>query len=51
MMSINKIRRKLHKTNVILGDINAVKRGKIIQRIGRRIFGKLTGRLMRKIFK
>lgn len=50
-MSINKIRRVLHKSNVILGDVNAVMKGKILQRIGRRIFGKVTGRLMGKIFK
>jgi len=34
-----------------LGDINAVKKGKVGRRIGRRIAGKATGRMLGKIFK
>lgn len=48
---INKIRRTLYGTARILGDINAVLRGKIGQRIERRLVGKLTGRLLGKLFK
>lgn len=32
-------------------DINAIRRGKIKQRIGRRIFGKITGRIANKLFR
>jgi len=35
----------------ILGDINAVKKGKVGRRIGRRIAGKATGRFLGKLFK
>jgi hypothetical protein len=50
-MSINKTRGFLYFLAKILGDYNAVKKGKIGQRVGRRITGKITGRIMRKIFK
>ena len=35
----------------LLGDINAVKKGKVGRRVGRRIAGKATGRLFGKIFR
>jgi len=35
----------------LLGDVNAVKRGKVGRRIGRRVAGKATGRLLGKLFK
>ena len=35
----------------ILGDINAVKKGKVGRRVGRRIAGKVTGRFLGKLFK
>jgi hypothetical protein len=35
----------------ILGDINAVKKGKVGKQIGRRAAGKLTGRGLWKLFK
>ena len=50
-LSINKIRSLLYGSAKILGDINAVKKGKIGERFGRRIVGKVTGRLMGKLFK
>lgn len=50
-MSINKIRSILYFIARILGDINAVQKGKIGQRIGRRVLGKIFGRLMGRIFK
>ena len=50
-MTINTIRSVLYKVAKILGDVNAVKRGKITQRIGRRIAGKITGRLLGRFFR
>ena len=35
----------------IMGDVNAVKKGKVGQRIGRRVVGKATGRGIGKLFK
>lgn len=50
-MSINKFRSLLYSLAKILGDVNAVKKGKVGRRIGRRAAGKVTGKMMRKIFK
>lgn len=41
----------IYKMLRISNDINAIKKGKIEKRIGRRIFGKITGRLMGKLFR
>lgn len=41
----------IYKMLRISNDINAIKKGKVGRRIGRRIYGKATGRLARKLFK
>ena len=35
----------------LMGDYNAVKKGKVGQRVRRRAAGKVTGKAMRKLFK
>ncbi|MCL6495396.1 MAG: hypothetical protein K6T54_11545 [Ignavibacterium sp.] len=50
-MSINKIRTILYLLAKILGDVNAVQKGKIGQRIVRRAAGRTTGLLLHKIFR
>jgi hypothetical protein len=35
----------------LLGDVNAVSKGKVAQRVGRRVAGKAVGKVFRKIFK
>jgi hypothetical protein len=35
----------------LLGDINAIQRGRLGPRIGRRIAGRLTGRMLGKLFR
>lgn len=50
-MSINKVRKGLYKTARILGDINAVKKGKVGKRVGRRVAGRQAGKAIRKLFK
>lgn len=50
-MSINKTRGFLYWLAKFLGDVNAVKKGKVKQRVARRIAGKLTGRGLGKLFK
>jgi hypothetical protein len=35
----------------LLGDVNAVKKGKVGRRVARRAAGKVTGRGMRKLFR
>jgi hypothetical protein len=41
----------LYKLARLLGDINAVKKGRVGRRIGRRVAGKYTGRGLRRLFK
>jgi len=35
----------------LMGDYNAVKKGKVGKRVGCRVAGKATGKAMRKLFK
>lgn len=46
-MTIGKIRTVLYKLAKILGDVNAVKRGRIKQRVRNRAVGKITGRFFK----
>ena len=50
-MSIGKIRSLLYFWAKILGDLNAVLRGRIGTRIARRLAGKFTGRLLGRLFR
>ena len=53
-MNIHKTRSLLYRLAKLLGDISALssgKPGKITKRIARRITGKATGRVFRKLFK
>ena len=50
-MSISKIRSLLYGTAKLLGDVQAVEKGHIGKRIIRRIAGKVTGRILRKLVK
>jgi len=50
-MSINKTRGLLYKSARMLGDVNAVKRGRVGRRVARRATGKGIGRMLRKLFK
>ena len=50
-MSLGKLRSFLYWLGRLLGDMNAVRRGRIGRRIGRRLAGRATGRLLGRIFK
>ena len=41
----------LYSLAKLMGDYNAVKKGKVGKRMGRRVAGKATGKAMRKLFK
>jgi hypothetical protein len=45
------MRSLLYALAKLLGDLNAVQKGKIGQRVGRRVAGKATGRMFGKWFK
>lgn len=46
-----KLKSLIYKLLRISNDINSVRKGTVGRRIGRRVYGKATGRLARKIFK
>ncbi|MBM7605967.1 hypothetical protein JOC75_003995 [Metabacillus crassostreae] len=46
-MSIGKVRKVLYFISKVLGDINAVKRGKVKQRIYNKAIGKVTSKLFK----
>jgi len=50
-MSLSKIRSVLYKAAKLLGDVSAVRRGRILQRVQRRAAGKITGRLFARWFR
>ncbi len=35
----------------LLGDVNAIQKGRVGRRIGRRVAGRITGKGLRKLFK
>lgn len=45
------MRNLLYKLARLMGDVNAVKKGRVGRRVGRRIAGKATGRGLGKLFK
>ena len=50
-MRLNKVRSVLYRVARLLGDVNAIRKGRVGRRIGRRVAGKLTGRALRRLFK
>ncbi|MCK4600396.1 hypothetical protein KAU37_11360 [Candidatus Bipolaricaulota bacterium] len=50
-MSVNKARGVLYLVARLLGDVNAVQKGKVGKRVLRRVAGKGTGRALRRLFK
>lgn len=48
---MNGFRSLLYKLARLLGDVNAVKRGRVGRRIGRRIAGRATGRGLGRLFR
>lgn len=50
-VSISKVRGLLYRLARLLGDVNAVEKGKAPQRVERRIAGKFTARILGKLFR
>lgn len=50
-MSIGKTRGSLYKLARILGDVQAVRKGRVGKRIGRRVVGRYAGRGMGRLFR
>lgn len=47
-MNISKIRSILYQAARILGDVDAVRKGRVKERIGNRLIGAITSRLFRR---
>ena len=50
-MTIGKARGFLYGLARLLGDVNAVQKGRVGKRVVRRLAGKATGRALRRLFK
>jgi hypothetical protein len=50
-MTLNTLRSLFYSLARFLGDVNALRRGRIRQRLGNRIVGRIAGRLLRRIFR
>ena len=48
---ISKVRSGLYKSAKVLGDVDAVKKGKVAKRVKSRITGKIAGKTLGKINK
>ena len=49
MGKISKIRSAMYKSAKILGDVDAVRKGRVGKRIKNRILGRITGKILRKL--
>jgi hypothetical protein len=50
-LTLNKFRGLLYTLAKLLGDVQAVRKGRVGRRIARRAAGKLTGRALGRIFR
>lgn len=50
-MSISSLRGLLYRLARLLGDVNAVEKGKVPQRVERRMVGRAFGRILGKLFR
>jgi len=50
-MTISHLRRLLYKINRLLGDVNAVKRGRVRQRAEHKIIGRLAAEVLRNLWR
>jgi hypothetical protein len=48
---MSSLRSSLYTLARLMGDINAVKKGRVDRRIGRRIAGRVTGKALGRLFR
>ena len=51
VVTINHLRRLLYKFNRFLGDLNAVKHGRVVKRTENRIIGRMAGKVLRRLWR
>jgi len=50
-LTIGKIRRAAYKTGKVLGDVQAVKKNKVVRRVKNRLIGKMAAKALSGLFK
>lgn len=50
-MTAPRLRSWLYLLAAVLGDLNAIEKGRVPRRIGRRLAGRVTGRLLGRAFR
>jgi hypothetical protein len=50
-MSLSRVRSLLYRLARLLGDVNAVEKGNVPQRVERRIVGRAFGRILGRLFR
>jgi hypothetical protein len=50
-MSLSHVHGLLYRLARLLGDVNAVEKGKVPQRVKRRLVGRVFGRIMGRLFR
>lgn len=50
-MSINKLRSLLYRAASVLGDVNAVRKGKVVQRVVHKTETRVAMKIIRRLFK
>ena len=48
-MTVGKFRNSLYWLARVLGDLQAARKGRVVQRLKRRLVGRMLGRFLRKI--
>lgn len=51
MAAANGLRSLLYAVARLMGDVNAVKRGRVPRRLARRVVGRQLGHLLRRLFR
>jgi len=51
MVSLSKIASAFHRAEVTTRDVQAVRRGRVPQRVVNRVTGKAVGRIMRRVWR
>jgi hypothetical protein len=50
-MSVNRARRATHRTTVLLGDVQAARRGRVVERVANRLAGRLAAMILRGVWR
>jgi hypothetical protein len=49
-VSLSRVRNLVYRAARLLGDVNAIEKGRVVPRIERRVVGRFMGRILGKLF-